>query len=120
VQIIKGAYDEQSDCVDDVKVKELLAQKGLIKDKKVMPFIQAFKKCMAQFGAQTAFRRTLSFVEKIVLKEIVPHIKKSLALVDVEILSVEEALAKADEPSYTKNIIEIAVPGNPAFEYYNA
>lgn len=43
VQIIKEAYDEQSDKVDDVKVKELLAQKGLIKDKKIMPFIQAFK-----------------------------------------------------------------------------
>lgn len=43
VQIIKEAYDEQSDRVDDVKVKELLIQKGLIKDKNVMPFIQAFK-----------------------------------------------------------------------------
>jgi leucyl-tRNA synthetase len=74
---------------------------------------------MVQFGAQIAFRRTLSFVETEVLKEIVPHIKKSLALVDVEILSVEEALAKTDEPSYTKNIIEISEPGNPAFEYHN-
>ena len=39
---------------------------------------------MTQFGAQTAFRRTLSFVEEAVLKEVVPYIKKSLALVDVE------------------------------------
>lgn len=29
VQIIEEAYDEQNDKVDDVKVKELLAQKGL-------------------------------------------------------------------------------------------
>ena len=43
VRIIKEAYDEQSDSVDDVKIKELLVQKGLIKDKNVMPFIQAFK-----------------------------------------------------------------------------
>lgn len=43
VQIIKEAYDEQSDKVDDVKVKGLLTQKGLIKNKNVMPFIQAFK-----------------------------------------------------------------------------
>jgi len=43
VQIIKEAYDEQSDKVNDVKVKDLLAQKGLMKDKKVMPFVQAFK-----------------------------------------------------------------------------
>ena len=74
---------------------------------------------MAQFGARTAFRRTLSFIEKVVLKEIVPYIKKSLALVDVEILSVEEALAKTDEPGYRKIIIETSEPGRPAFEYYN-
>ena len=138
VQIVKGAYDEQSDKVDDVKVKELLAQKGLIKDKNVMPFIQASKvishlpcfralltghMCFLFFvdmhGAQTAFPRTLSFVEKEVLKEIMPPIKKSLVLVvDVEILSVEEALAKMDdEPIYTKNIIDSSDPGNPAFEY---
>ena len=43
VQIIKEAYGEQSDKVDDVKVKQLLAQKRLNKDKNVMPFIQAFK-----------------------------------------------------------------------------
>ena len=74
---------------------------------------------MAQLGAQTAFCRTLSFVEKEVLKEIMPYIKKSLALVDVEILSVEEALAKTDELGYTKIIIETSEPGNPAFEYHN-
>ena len=74
---------------------------------------------MAQFGAQTAFRRTLSFVEKAVLQEIVPYVKKSLSLVDVEILSVEEALAKTDEPGYTKIIIETSEPGSPAFEYHN-
>ena len=74
---------------------------------------------MVQFGAQTAFRRTLSFVEEVVLKEIAPYIKKSLGLVDVEILSVGEALAKTDEPGYTKIIIETSEPGNPAFEYHN-
>lgn len=74
---------------------------------------------MAQFGARTAFRRTLSFVEKEVLKEIAPHIKKSLALVDVEIFSVDEALTKTDEPGYSKIIIDTSEPGNPAFEYHN-
>jgi leucyl-tRNA synthetase len=74
---------------------------------------------MTQFGAQTAFRRTLSFVEEVVLKEIAPYIKKSLALADVEILSVNDALAKTNEPGYTKNIIDTSEPGNPAFEYHN-
>ena len=43
VQVIKDSYDETADKVDDAKVKQLLTQNGLIKDKRVMPFIQAFK-----------------------------------------------------------------------------
>ena len=37
VQIIKETYDEQSDKIDDVKVKELLVQKGLLKIRMLCP-----------------------------------------------------------------------------------
>ena len=73
---------------------------------------------MAQFGAQTAFRRTLPFSEKDVLSEIVTYLKKSLTLTDVEIYSVKDALAK-QEDGFTKSIIETSEPGSPAFEYRN-
>ena len=43
VQIVKDTYDSEREKVDDAKVRELLIQKGMIKDKKAMPFIQAFK-----------------------------------------------------------------------------
>lgn len=43
VEVIKEAYSAEHDKVDDAKVRELLISKGLIKDKKAMPFIQAFK-----------------------------------------------------------------------------
>ena len=43
VQIIKEAYSAAADKVDDAKVRTLLTEKGLIKDKRAMPFIQAFK-----------------------------------------------------------------------------
>ena len=43
VQIIKEAYDSEKDKVDDVKVRSLLTERGLIKDKRAMPFVQAFK-----------------------------------------------------------------------------
>lgn len=43
VGIVKEAYVKEEDKVDDAKVKELLVKKGLIKDKRAMPFIQAFK-----------------------------------------------------------------------------
>ncbi|RDB19653.1 putative leucine--tRNA ligase, cytoplasmic [Hypsizygus marmoreus] len=119
VQAVKEAYDEATDKVNDAKVKELLLAKDLIKHKHVMPFVQAFKKRMVQFGAQTAFRRTLPFSEQQVLREILPYLKKTLGLTDAEVLSVEEARQKEGQPGYTKNIIDSSEPGNPAFEFRN-
>jgi leucyl-tRNA synthetase len=43
VQVIQDAYSKETDKVDDAKVKDLLTEKGLIKDKRAMPFIQLFK-----------------------------------------------------------------------------
>ena len=43
VQVVKDAYAPEHDKVDDAKVRELLTQRGLIKDKRAMPFVQAFK-----------------------------------------------------------------------------
>ena len=74
---------------------------------------------MGQFGAQTAFRRTLPFSEVQVLNEILPYLKKSLGLVDARVVSVEEARKREGEPGYTKSIIETSEPGSPAFEYRN-
>ncbi|RPD60804.1 leucine-tRNA ligase [Lentinus tigrinus ALCF2SS1-6] len=118
VQIVKEAYSEEHDKVDDQKVRELLAQRGLIKDKRAMPFVQAFKKRMTQFGTHTAFNRTVPFSEVKVLHEILPYLKRTLNLADAEVLSVEEAKSK-DLSVLTKALIESAEPGNPAFEYYN-
>lgn len=43
VQIIKDVYDEKTEKVDDGKVRDLLKERGMINDKRAMPFIQAFK-----------------------------------------------------------------------------
>jgi leucyl-tRNA synthetase len=43
VQAVKDAYSEGESSVDDVKLRELLTTRGLIKDKRAMPFVQAFK-----------------------------------------------------------------------------
>lgn len=74
---------------------------------------------MVQFGAQTAFRRALPFSESTVLTEILPYLKKSLALVDAEVLSVDEARTKEGEAGYPKSIIDSSEPGSPAFAYRN-
>jgi leucyl-tRNA synthetase len=74
---------------------------------------------MAQFGAQTAFRRTLPFSERDVLSEIIPYLKKSLSVVDVEVYSIDDALTREEKDGFTKSIIETSEPGNPAIEYRN-
>jgi leucyl-tRNA synthetase len=70
---------------------------------------------MSEFGAEIAFNRTLPFSELEVLQEIVPYFKKSLNLIDAEIILVEDARAKG----YATVMLEGAEPGSPAFEYYN-
>ncbi|CAL1697931.1 unnamed protein product [Somion occarium] len=118
VQVVKDAYDPEREKVDDAKVRGLLIQRGMIKDKKAMPFIQAFKKRIAEFGATTAFNRTVPFSEVEVLREFLPYLKRTLGLVDAEIYFADDAKAK-EEPGFTKNIIDSAEPGAPAFEYRN-
>ncbi|CCM04136.1 uncharacterized protein FIBRA_06298 [Fibroporia radiculosa] len=118
VQAVKDAYVPEADKVDDAKVRELLTQRGLIKDKRAMPFVQAFKKRMTQFGAQTAFNRTLPFSETQVLREILPYLKKTLNLVDAEVMMVDVAKNETTG-NFSLSIIESAEPGNPAFEYRN-
>jgi leucyl-tRNA synthetase len=117
VQAIKDSYSKETQTVDDAKIREELTKQGLIKDKRAMPFVQGFKKRIAQFGATTAFRRALPFSEVAVLAEFIPYLKKSLNLVDVEIVTVEQARAKEGE--YSSNFIESSEPGSPAFEYRN-
>ncbi|KAH7909984.1 hypothetical protein BJ138DRAFT_1127238 [Hygrophoropsis aurantiaca] len=118
VQAVKDSYTESTGQTDDVNVREILTTKGLIKDKRAMPFIQAFKKRISEFGATTAFRRTLPFSESQVLAQLLPYLKKSLNLVDAEVFSVEEALQK-EGPGFAQTIIESSEPGSPAFEYRN-
>jgi leucyl-tRNA synthetase len=43
VQVVKESYDAAANKVDDVKVRALLTERGLIKDKRAMPFVQDFK-----------------------------------------------------------------------------
>jgi leucyl-tRNA synthetase len=66
----------------------------------------------------TAFKRTLPFSEAEVLRQLSPYLKRSLNLVDVDIVLAEEVAGK-DGPGYTKHIIELAEPGNPSYEFMN-
>ena len=79
------------------------------------------QKRITQFGATTAFRRTLPFSELKVLNEIAPYLVKSLGLGDAEVLMVQDARkrAEAGEKGFALAIIDSAEPGSPAVEYRN-
>jgi leucyl-tRNA synthetase len=76
---------------------------------------------MQQVGAEAAFKRQLLFSEVGVLNEILGYLKKSLGLEDAEVLTVDEALVKAeaDPRGYNRMIVESSEPGTPAFEFRN-
>ena len=67
---------------------------------------------MQQFGAEAAFKRQLLFSEADVLNEILGYLKKSLGLVDAEVLTVEEALVRSEAGSqgYNKMIVQSQAP----------
>ncbi|CAG7851167.1 Putative leucine--tRNA ligase, cytoplasmic; AltName: Full=Leucyl-tRNA synthetase; Short=LeuRS [Serendipita indica DSM 11827] len=116
IEIMQRAYDEKTGTVDDAKIKEELASKGLLKDKRIMPFIQMQKKRMAQLGAEATFRRQLLFDEAEVLTLLTPYITKNLKLIDVTVMRVEDAKEAKVAPDM---IIDTAEPGSPAFNFYN-
>jgi leucyl-tRNA synthetase len=43
VKAVKDAYSASTGGIDDAKVREALTKTGLLKDKRTMPFVQAFK-----------------------------------------------------------------------------
>ncbi|KAG8986294.1 cytosolic leucyl tRNA synthetase [Tulasnella sp. 427] len=118
VEILKGATDMKSGVVDDAKVREEITKKGLIKDKKVMPFVMSVKKRIGEFGAAVALNRTLPFSEKEALEIILPYLKRNLGFREGEVVLADDAKGK-EGPGYIPAIIETAEPGTPAFIFWN-
>ncbi|KAK4700721.1 leucyl-tRNA synthetase, partial [Phenoliferia sp. Uapishka_3] len=115
--IVKSAYNTETKAVDDAKIKEELISRGLVKDKKMMPFIALFKRKIASIGADAAFNRTSLFDEQATLESGLPYIKRQLAIEQIEIVAVEDV--KTDEPGYAEPIVGSAEPGAPGFVFYN-
>ncbi|KAH7103714.1 leucyl-tRNA synthetase [Auriculariales sp. MPI-PUGE-AT-0066] len=111
VQLVQDHYDAATGAVDDGKIREGLAKAGLMKDKRVMPFVQAFKKRITQIGAKAAFQRKLAFSEVEALSELVPYAKRNMNL--------EQARNRTQEPGWNANIIDSAEPGSPSYEFRN-
>ncbi|RIA97593.1 leucine-tRNA ligase, partial [Glomus cerebriforme] len=112
VEAIKQNYDEQNKTYDDVKIREILAEKGILKNKRTMPFVQEFKKNVDKLGTM-AFNRALLFDEYDTLNMSKDFIKRSLGYDKIDVL--RESEAENDE----KMVVEIAVPGEPGVLFKN-
>ncbi|CAJ0907497.1 17742_t:CDS:2, partial [Entrophospora sp. SA101] len=89
VEAIKQNYDEESNSFDDGKIRANLGEKGILKNKKTMPFVQDFKKRVEKFGKE-AFNRALLFNEYDTLVIAKGFIQRSLGYVQSEIVNAEE------------------------------
>ncbi|GAA5938691.1 leucine--tRNA ligase CDC60 [Sporobolomyces koalae] len=117
VEIVKGAWT--GDKVDDKKVKEDLTAKGLIKEKKYMPFIAQLKKRIALIGFEGAINRQVLFSEEDVLREAMPYFRRTLSIDNIEVASTGSAPQGGEAPGYVQPIVEAAEPGSPGIVLYN-
>lgn len=123
VAAIKEHYDSSTGTVDDRKVRETLQRQGLLQNKAAMPFVQAFKKRLSEFGP-SAFNRILPFDEKETLKNGEKYLKRTLGFQEMHLdMTAEEAEAKQEElkgkDGFELKAVENAEPGNPGFAFFN-
>jgi len=112
VAILKECWDEESKSFVKNE-KEALAKKGLLKNKKVMPFIAALKKNVINNGSH-AFDRRLDFEEMDVLEENKKLILRSLNLENLTIINNHEVIEENSTPEEVRKA-SMAVPGKPMF-----
>ncbi|RSH93027.1 cytosolic leucyl tRNA synthetase [Saitozyma podzolica] len=90
VQLVREAWDEASNTIDEAKLRSSLDAAGLNKDKRAMPFCQLFKRKVLATGP-SAFNRSLPFSELDTLSLLRPLIKASLKYGECYVTSVDEA-----------------------------
>ncbi|KAI9190829.1 uncharacterized protein BJ171DRAFT_539063 [Polychytrium aggregatum] len=119
---LKECWDSTEKKFIPGKDKEILTQRGLIKDKRVMPFVAAMKKTV-EVGGAIAFDRALPFHEYETLSSNVDFIARELAVLKIAVVDIvkketvtlgpftEEDVKKADGAAP-------AVPGQPTYRIW--
>ncbi|PWN25082.1 leucyl-tRNA synthetase [Jaminaea rosea] len=119
IAAMRSNYDAATNSVDDAAVRAALTEQGLLRDKRAMPFVMAFKKRLAEFGAKS-FERALPFDERETVKAAEGYLKRTLGFEEVILEDVDEKREDIEkmDPQDKKNV-EIAEPGSPGFVFYN-
>lgn len=140
VGMVKAAWDERTNGIDEAKLRKELDAAGLSKDKRSMPFCQTFKvksapcftldetddfvqRKVLEVG-MPGFSRSLPFSELDVLRLLLPYLRASLKYQECSVVSVEEARQeikdRGDREGWSKAKAEDSEPGSPAVLFWNA
>ncbi|GAA5982156.1 hypothetical protein JCM11641_000605 [Rhodosporidiobolus odoratus] len=117
VEVVKEAWAEETKSVDNKKVKDLLTAKGLIKDKRYMPFVAQLTKRISTLGYSTAMSRQLLFSEVDTLNAAMNFFTRSLGM-QIDVAYSDDA-SEVGKPGYEAQIVERAEPGAPTIVLYN-
>lgn len=120
VAAVRKCWDDSKKQLDNAKLKVELTEAGLIKDKRVMPFSQIFKRRIEEFGADVAFNRLLPFDEIETINAASAYLKRTMNLQELQLASAEETIAAGrDDAGLDVRALESAEPASPAFVFYN-
>ncbi|KAG0221520.1 leucine-tRNA ligase [Mortierella sp. GBAus27b] len=124
IDVLKGALQTGSTdgkLFDEDKIKKQLVAQGLMKDKKLMPFLNDLKKKAEQHGPGV-LSRTLTFDEPKLLEERSEYLRKILGYQAVNVIKSDEVeKATAGDPNQEDYVraAEQSVPGQPTFVVKN-
>ncbi|KAI9592671.1 hypothetical protein BDF19DRAFT_450584 [Syncephalis fuscata] len=112
--IMKESFDRTTKQFDDVTIRRVLGERGLLKDKQMMPFVQEIKKRVAINGP-SALDRAITFDEHETLKQVIKLFERALNYNEITI-SLAESIP-AEDPLRRK--ADGAVPGEPTVHFWN-
>ncbi|KAJ9101497.1 hypothetical protein QFC19_005150 [Naganishia cerealis] len=125
VAILRKAYDDKANCVDNEKLMTDLSAADMMTQKEVMPFVSMMRRKLESTGV-AALSHNLLYSEIDALTNLSPYIKSSLKLKQVIILTVDDALTylgkrtSADvEDGWERRVIERAEPERPGISFWN-
>ncbi|KAF9947274.1 cytosolic leucyl tRNA synthetase [Modicella reniformis] len=124
IGVLKHALqtDSMSDKMfDDEKIKHELVTKSLMRDKKIMPFLNDLKKKAEQQGPGV-LTRTLAFDEIKMVKERSEYLRKVLGYQDLSVIKSDEVVEATAGDAYKEDYVraaEQALPGQPTFVVKN-
>lgn len=120
ITVLKDNYETNGGRFDEKAIVGALGKRGLLKNKKAMPFAQDTKKRVQQIGA-SVFDRAIQFKEIDVLNQITEYLEKNLKYAAVKVIDLADASGSDGERSASQvRAAESSVPGSPGLFIANA